>query len=145
MEYSVCVRALLLGESNSVGVIDLFDGSPIISHSSSSTRAAAATGFATGKKILVGRLHPGSDVRDMCPVSFVYTLEFVVVVVVANGVFVASDSRIDAAIFNGKRNRFSLLFSERGTGQDSRRFALDGFVVVVVVVVDILLDVGTRC
>ena len=140
MEYSVCVRALLLGESNSVGVIDLFDGSPIISHSSSSTRAAAATGFATGKKILVGRLHPGSDVRDMCPVSFVYTLEFVVVVV-ANGVFVASDSRIDAAIFNGKRNRFSLLFSERGTGQDSRRFALDGFVVVV----DILLDVGTRC
>lgn len=141
MEYSVgvrCVRALLFGESNKVGVKDLFEDSPIISHSSSSTRAAAATGFATGKKILVGRLHPGNDVRDICAISFVCTLGFVVVVVVGVDVLVTRESRMDDVIDDGKRKRFSFLFSERGTGQDSRRLVLDDFVV------DILLDVGTR-
>lgn len=122
--------------------MDLLEDSPIISDSSSSTRAAAATGFATGKKILVGRFDPGNDVRDICAVSFVYTLGFVVVVVVGVGVdvdvFVTRESRMVEAIDKGKRKRFSFLLSERGAGQDSRRLVLEDFVV------DILLDVGTR-
>lgn len=56
--------ALLLGVCSGEGVIDFGGNSSIVSASSSSIRAAAATGFATGKKMLLGRLKPGKDARE---------------------------------------------------------------------------------
>jgi hypothetical protein len=111
-----------LGVSNEEGVIDFVGCSSMISDSSSSTRAAAATGFATGKKILLGRLHPGNDVLEICAIWFVYMFGVVVVVLVM------SASRIDDVIIDGKRKRFSFLLLIRGIGHDSLRLVVDDFV-----------------
>jgi hypothetical protein len=126
-------RALPLGVPIGEGVIDFASSSSSITNSSSSIRAAAATGFATGKKIVLGRAHLDTDVLDTRDTLFVYISRS------DGGVLVERASRIVDFIIVGKWKRLSLLLLLRWAGQDSRRRASDVFVS------NVFADVGVRC
>jgi hypothetical protein len=89
-------------------------------------RAAAATGFATGKKVALNRAHPDDDVFGFCGISFAYMFGFV------KCLFVMSASRIVDAMVFVKRKRVSFLAVLCGTGQETRRLVCDDFVLDII-------------